>query len=290
MRPWSPKLALMPMTIIVLLVYVGCILWTLRISLTSSQSLPIYDFVGLSQYETLLRNRRWQTSLQNMFIFAGGYILVCLVLGMLLAIFIDQRVRAENALRTIFLYPHAMSFIVTGLIWQWMLNPVFGIQEVVRNLGWETFRFDWLVNSDMAIYTLVLAGVWHGAGFVMAILLAGLRGVDAEIWRATRIDGIPAWRTYWGIVLPMMTGVVMTSTILLSVQAVKSYDVVVAMTGGGPGIATELPAKYVMDHMFERANIARAAAAAISMLMIVAAVVAPFLFVSNMRKTKGATY
>ena len=160
----------------------------------------------------------------------------------------------------------------------------------MRNLGWETFRFDWLVNSDMAIYTLVLAGVWHGAGFVMAILLAGLRGVDAEIWRATRIDGIPAWRTYWGIVLPMMTGVVMTSTILLSVQAVKSYDVVVAMTGGGPGIATELPAKYVMDHMFERANIARAAAAAISMLMIVAAVVAPFLFVSNMRKTKGATY
>lgn len=287
MKVSQARLALLPMFVVVAIVYVGCILWTIGISFTSSRSLPIYEFIGLKQYVSLFHSSRWITSLSNMFIFAAGYIFGCLSVGYLMAIFIDQKVRAENALRTIFLYPHAMSFIVTGLVWHWMLNPTDGIQEFVRSFGFESFTFDWIIQPRMAIYTVVLAGIWHGSGFVMALLLAGLRGVDEEIWDAGRIDAIPRWRMYLHVVTPMLFPIFVTCSVLLSTHAIKSYDIVVAMTNGGPGIATEVPAKYVMDYLFERGNIGRAAAAATVMLMIVSAVAAPALYARSIAKNRG---
>ncbi|WP_297103077.1 sugar ABC transporter permease [uncultured Devosia sp.] len=263
---------------IVATVYVGSILWTIGISLTPSRSLPIYEFVGLEQYVALFRSSRWTTSLVNMLVFGAGYIGGCLALGYLMAIFIDQKVRAENALRTIFLYPHAMSFIVTGLVWQWIMSPTEGIQDFVRGLGLTGFTFDWIVRPDMAMYAVIIAGIWHGAGFVMALLLAGLRGVDTEIWKAARIDAVPAWRMYLHVVTPILVPVFVTCAVLLSTHAIKSYDIVVAMTKGGPGIATEVPAKFVMDYLFERSSVGRAAAAATVMLMMVMAVAAPVLY------------
>jgi glucose/mannose transport system permease protein len=279
------RLALIPMFAVVAVVYFGSIIWTIGISFTPSKSLPDYSFGGFDNYAALFRSSRWTTSLINMLIFAAGYIGGCLVLGYLMAIFIDQKVRAENTLRTIFLYPHAMSFIVTGLVWHWMLSPTDGIQEFVRDLGWTSFTFDWIVQADMAIYTIVIAGIWHGAGFVMALLLAGLRGVDEDIWKAARIDSIPAWRVYLHIVTPMLLPVFATCGVLLSTHAIKSYDIVVAMTKGGPGIATEVPAKFVMDYLFERGDIGRAAAGATVMLMMVAAIAAPALYARSRAKT-----
>jgi len=262
----------------VIVVYLGCMAWTVGLSFTSSRMLPKFDFAGLAQYERLFSNNRFLISVENLFVFGGLFLAGCLILGFLLAVFIDQRIRAEGVFRTIYLYPHALSFIVTGLVWQWFLNPTFGLQKLGRDLGFESFTFDWLVNRETAIYTIVIAGIWQSSGLIMAILLAGLRGVDNEIYKAARVDGIPMWRYYLSIVLPIIRPMVITATVLLAIAVVKVYDLVVAMTRGGPGIATEVPAKFVMDHLFERQNVGLAMACATFMLVTVIAVLSPWLY------------
>ena len=272
------RLALLPTALVVVVVYLGCMLWTVRLSLTSSKLLPTLDFVGFDQYRRLLTNTRFLISAENVVVFGVLFLAGCLVLGFLLAVFIDQQVRGEGVFRTVFLYPHAMSFIVTGLVWQWFLNPALGLQKLVRDAGFPDFTFDWLVNREMVVYTLVIAGIWQSSGLVMAILLAGLRGVDEDIWKATRVDGIPTWRVYLSIVLPLLRPMLITATVLLAIAVVKVYDLVVAMTGGGPGIASEMPAKFVMDHLFQRGNVGLATACATVMLITVIAVLAPWLY------------
>jgi glucose/mannose transport system permease protein len=209
-----------------------------------------------------------------------------LFLGTVLAVLLDRRVRFEGVFRTIMLYPLSISFIVTGLTWQWVLSPSIGIQHFVRGLGWTDFVFDWITRPDRAIYTLVFAGIWHQSGLIMAIMLAGLRGVDREIWRAIRVEGIPAWRAYVSIILPMLRPLMVTCIVLIAIAVVKSYDLVVAMTNGGPGFASDLPGKFVVDFAFERANIGQASAAATVMLGSVLAIVAPYLYFELARKNR----
>ena len=221
-----------------------------------------------------------------MFLFGTLDILGTLGLGVLLAVLIDRQVRFEAAFRTIFLYPLSLSFIVTGLTWQWVLSPTIGVQNFVRGLGWSDFVFDWITRPDRAIYTLVFAGVWHQSGLIMAIMLAGLRGIDREIWRATRIEAIPTWRVYVSIVLPMLRPLLVTCVVLIAIAVVKSYDLVVAMTGGGPGYASDLPGKFVVDFAFERANIGQASAAAAVMLGSVLTVLAPYLYLELSRRDR----
>ncbi len=281
------SVALLPASLVFLIVYVGCTGWTIWLSFTNSRMLPSSTFVGLRQYESLLVNERWLTSVSNLVIFGVLMVSCSLALGFLLAVLIDKKVRAEGLLRSIYLYPFSMSFVVTGLVWQWLLNPTYGIQKVVRDLGFADFKFDWIVRGDMVIYTLVAAGVWHAAGLVMAIMLAGLRGIDEDIWKAARIDGIPAWRTYVSVIAPMLGASFATASVLLATSVVRLYDLSVAMTNGGPGLASEVPAKFVMDHMFDRGNVGLATAAATSMLITVAAVVAPFLYWQSRRQARG---
>jgi glucose/mannose transport system permease protein len=276
-------IALLPTALIVLVVFIGCMLWTVRLSFTSSTLLPKLDWVGFAQYSRLFANDRFLTSASNIVIFGTLFIAGCLIIGFLLAVFIDQNVRGEGLFRTIFLYPYSMSFVVTGVAWQWFLNPGLGLQKLVRDMGFESFTFDWLVNQRMAIYTIVIAGLWHGTGLTMAILLAGLRGVDADLWKAAKVDGIPTWRVYTSVVLPLLRPMVVTAVVLLTTGVVKLYDLVVAMTLGGPGIATEVPAKFVMDHLFERNNIALGTAAATIMLITVIAILAPWVYVRYVR-------
>jgi len=280
--------AMIPMALTVLLAYLGTMLWTARVSVSSSRTFPASDFVGASQYIRQFNNERWLLSLQNVAVYGVLFIAACLVIGFLLAVFIDQKVMAEGALRTIFLYPYAMSFVATGLIWQWILNPELGIQEVLHKLGFADAKFDWIVDQDMAIYTIVIATVWQASGLVMALMLSGLRGVDEELWKAARIDGIPRWRVYVSIVLPMLGASVSTAFVLLFVMVVKVFDSVVAMTQGGPGTASEVPAKFIMDYLFGRANIGLASAASIVLLSTVLAIVAPLYYVRNRRAAKGA--
>lgn len=256
-----------PMIATAIGVFVICIIFSIIWSFTSSKLFPNFNFIGLDQYQRLWKTERWTVSVNNLWFFGAMSLAFNMVFGYLLAVFMDQRIRQEDAFRTIFLYPFAMSSVVTGLVWQWMMDPNFGIQGTVRNLGWTDFAFAPLARGDTAIYGLVVAGIWNGIGVTMAILLAGLRGIDAEIWKAAKVDGIPSWRTYLFIALPMMRGAIITALILQVTGIIRVFDLVVAMTQGGPGISTQMPAIYVIQHITDRQNVGQGMAAATMMLL-----------------------
>ncbi|ROT98516.1 carbohydrate ABC transporter permease [Histidinibacterium lentulum] len=265
----TARFVLVPTILLTVVGYYGSILWTIGLSFTPSRILPVSRWAGLDMYERLLSTERWQVAYTNLFVFGGLYIGFCLAAGLLLAIALDQGVKGRSVYQTIFLYPIALSFIVTGLAWRWLLNPTTGLQDYVRSLGFESFSLDLLSSPERAIFTLVIAGVWHSAGLVMVILFAGLQSVDQEIWRAGRVDGIPRHRMYRHVVLPMLWPMVVTCLVLLGMNVVRSYDLVVALTGGGPGFSTDVPAKFIVDHYFERQSVGLASAAATLLLLTV---------------------
>ena len=275
-RNKSAKIAAIPMIVAALFVFVGGTIWTIVYSFTKSGLLPRLQWVGLDQYERLWATRKWLVSIENLAIYGFCMLVLVFVIGFILAALIDQKIRFEDTIRSVILYPYALSFVVTGLVWQWMLNPEFGIQKVVRGWGWESFTFDPLYNSDIAIYGVLIAGLWQGSGLVMVLMLAGLRGIDQDVWKASRVDGIPAWKAYIFIIIPMMRPVFITTLVIVVTGIVKIYDLIIAQTGGGPGISTEVPAKYVYDMMFQANNLGQGFAASTMMLVTVALVVIPW--------------
>jgi glucose/mannose transport system permease protein len=262
--------------------------WTTWVSFTASSVMPDYTWVGLRNYFAVTRTANFQIAYVNLVIFGCGLVLLTMALGLLLAVLLDQRVRGENVLRTIFLYPLAVSFVVTGTVWSWLLNPGLGIQKVVHNLGWTDFRFDWLVQSDKAIYCVIIAGVWQGAGFAMALFLAGLRSVDADPIKAAQIDGAGPWRMYRRVLLPTIWPIFITVFVILLRSAITSFDLVRALTGGGPGISTNLPTLVVYDFMFQRAELGRGSAAAVLMLLSLAVVMVPYGLYVRWQRQKQA--
>jgi glucose/mannose transport system permease protein len=262
--------------------------WTTWVSFTASSVMPDYDWVGLRNYFAVTRTANFQIAYVNLVIFGCGLVLLTMALGLLLAVLLDQRVRGENVLRTIFLYPLAVSFVVTGTVWSWLLNPGLGIQKVVHNLGWTDFRFDWLVQSDKAIYCVIIAGVWQGAGFAMALFLAGLRSVDADLIKAAQIDGAGPWRMYRRVLLPTIWPIFITVFVILLRSAITTFDLVRALTGGGPGISTNVPTLVVYDFMFQRAELGRGSAAAVLMLLSLAVVMVPYGLYVRWQRQKQA--
>ena len=281
-----PKIVLAPTTIVMIVCMYGFIAWTGLLSLTKSRMMPQWEFVGLDQYVRLFNNPRWHVAVDNLFIFLILFILIALVLGLLLAIFLDQKIRNEGVIRTIYLYPMAISFIVTGTAWKWILNPGLGIEKLVNDLGFVGFEFRWLVEADMAIYTIVIAAIWQSSGFVMALFLAGLRGVDDNLTKAAKIDGASTIRLYWHVILPLMRPVFFSAIVILTHIAIKSFDLVQALTGGGPGYSSDLPANFMYTFSFNRAQIGMGAASAMIMLFGVLAVLIPYLY-SELREKKA---
>ena len=310
-RNMSAKIAAVPMIVTALVVFVGCSMWTIIYSFTKSKLLPVKivewkelfgvpmpewlikdgaldfripvglvekNFVGFEQFERLWGTSRWMISIENLAIYGICSMILSLTIGFLLAALLDQKIRFENTFRTILLYPFALSFIVTGLVWQWILNPEFGVQKIVRDMGFESFTFDPLYTADIVIYGILIAGLWQGTGLIMCLMLAGLRGIDEDIWKAARVDGIPMWKTYIRIVIPMMRPVFITTLVLIASGIVKVYDLVVAQTNGGPGIASEVPAKYVYDYMFGAQNLGQGFAASTMMLMAVIVIIIPWAY------------
>ena len=261
-----------------LVVFLGGTVWTITYSFTNSKLLPREKWFGFDQYERLWGTNRWNVAIENILIYGFFSLIFSLIIGFVLAALLDQKIRFEDAFRTILLYPFALSFIVTGLIWQWILNPEFGVQKIVRDLGWESFTFDPLYNPQIVVYGLLIAGLWQGTGFVMCLMLAGLRGIDEDIWKATRVDGIPMWKTYLFIIIPMMRPVFVTTLVIIAAGIVKLYDLVVAQTSGGPGISSEVPAKYVYDYMFQGQNLGQGFAASTMMLVSVLIVLIPWAY------------
>ena len=278
LRIWLPKLVLSPSLAMVLVFVYGFIAFSVYLSFTDSRLLPSYGWVGWENYSKLCRLSHWEISLANMGIFAALYIGSCTALGLGLAIFLDQKIRIEGVLRTIYLYPMALSFIVTGTAWKWFLDPGIGLENVMQTWGWETFGFDWIKNRNLAIYTVVLAAVWQTSGFVMAMFLAGLRGIDNEIIKAAQIDGASNWNLYRRIVIPQLRPAFLSAFVILGHLAIKTFDLVIALTGGGPGRATELPATFMYSYAFTRNQMGIGAASATIMLMTIAAIMIPYLY------------
>jgi glucose/mannose transport system permease protein len=299
-RNLSSKFASLPMMFIVLVVFVGGTFWTVAFSFTNIKIVPIFSpaqwydgFVGFANYTRLFNTSRWMDcpaitqigqaawklkcsgAMPNVVTFAVLSITLSIALGFLMAVMMDQKIRAEGVFRTIFLYPFALSFIVTGHVWAWIMSPEYGLQHAIRTLGWESFTFDWIANRQMVMYAIVIAGIWQGTGFVMALMLAGLRGIDEDIWKAAKVDGIPAWRTYLQIVVPMMRPVLVTTFVIVASGAVRVYDLVVALTDGGPGISSDVPTRYVYQNF--SANLGQSLSASTVMLVTMAIVLIPWI-------------
>lgn len=284
---WMAKLALLPMILTTLVVFVGGTVWTVTYSFTDSRLLPKTNWVGLDQYERLWASERWIISIKNLAIYGSLSMILTLVLGFTLAACLDRKIRFENAFRTIFLYPFALSFVVTGLVWQWILNPDFGLQSVVRGWGWDSFVFNPLNDPNTVIYGLLISGLWQGTGLIMCIMLAGLRGIDEDIWKAARVDGIGTAKTYVIIIIPMMRPVFVTALVLIASGIIKLYDLVVAQTGGGPGLSSEVPAKYVIEYMFRAQNLGQGFAASTMMLCSVAIILIPWAYLEFGGRKRG---
>jgi glucose/mannose transport system permease protein len=287
LQAWLPRIVLAPSFAVIVLFVYGFIIFTAFLSFTDSKMLPSFGFVGDLNYERLWKLPHWWRAVSNLGIFGSLYISICTVLGLMLAILLDQKIRAEGFLRPIYLYPMALSFIVTGTAWKWFLDPGIGLEQVVQSWGFETFRFNWIKDRNMAIYTVVLAAVWQSSGFVMAMFLAGLRGVDNEIIRAAQIDGASAFKLYHRIIIPMLRPIFLSAFIVLAHLAIKSYDLVVALTNGGPGQATELPATFMYSYTFTRNSMGIGAASATVMLLMIASIIIPYLY-SELRQERRA--
>ena len=283
-----PKIVISPSFAVILWFVYGFVLWTFYISLTKSRMLPRYEFWGIDQHFRLWSNPRWFNAVENLLIFTVLFVAICLLIGIILSILLDQKIRAEGFLRTVYLYPMALSFIVTGTAWKWMLNPSMGIEKLFTDWGFTDFTFDWLVNRDMSIYTIVIAAVWQSSGFIMALFLAGLRSVDDEIVKAAKIDGASLYSIYITIILPMMRPVFMSSIVILLHISIKSYDLVIALTAGGPGISSDMPAVFMTQMAFHRSEIGLASASAVMMFLTVLAIVVPYLY-SELRRQDANT-
>lgn len=283
----SSKIAAVPMAFTAFGIFIMATMWTVYHSFTNSRLLPKSELIGFGQYERLWSSDRWYISIENLAIFGVGSLVFSLTIGFMLAALLDQKTRFENTFRTIFLYPFALSFIITGLIWQWILNPDHGVEKIVRSLGFDNFVFNPLYNADIVIYGVLIAALWQGTGFIMCLMLAGLRGIDQEIWMAARVDGIPMWKTYLRIVIPMMRPVFITTLVIISAGIIKVYDLIVAQTSGGPGLASEVPAKYVFDYMFGHQNLAQGFAGSTMMLVSVLIVLIPLAYLGFGRRKHG---
>ena len=284
---WLPKLLITPSALLVLVCVYGYIMFTVYLSFTPSTLLPVLQWNGTAAYERLFGLQNWSVALGNLWVFASLYILIAMALGLTLAILIDQRIRLESGFRSIFLYPMALSFIVTGTAWKWLLDPGVGLEHTLHSMGWSTFSFDWIKSSEMAIYCVVIAAVWQTTGFVMAMFLAGLRGVDHEQINAARLDGAKPWQIYHRIIIPQLGPVFISAFVILAHMAIKSYDLVIALTNGGPGRSTWLPSVFMYQYTFTRNEMAVGAASSVLMLFGIAAVILPYLYFELRKANHG---
>jgi glucose/mannose transport system permease protein len=281
----AATLAVMPVFVIAFVFYFGSAIWSVVMSFTASKVFPDMTFVGLKQYSRLFHDNMWYLSLRNLVFFAVG-ILGSLALGFFLAVLLDGKSTGERVFRTIYLYPMAVSLIITGLIWQWLFNPSMGLQQFFRDLGLKEFDFNWIGSKEKVMYAILVAAIWQSAGFYMILCSAGIKGIDSEVWQASKIDGIPKLRMYIEVVIPMMKFTFLTSFILLSIGAVKAYDIIVAMTNAGPGGHSDMPAYYIVDMYMRRNNIAMGSAGSAILLLIVLAIMIPLGIVNLILKRR----
>jgi len=284
-------IALISPSVILIAIFVyGFIAWTVRASLSAWEGLlPDYTFVGFSNFVTLFRNPRFQIDLRNTAIFTFLFLAACLLTGLVLAMLLDQYPRGEGWFRNIYLFPMAISFIVTGVVWRWLLNPATSVARLSGfNLLFHKVGLDFLISewytARFGIAAVVIPATWQMSGFTMALYLAGLRGIPEELREAARVDGASELRIYRHVVLPMLQPVTLSAVIILGHISLKIFDLVMAITQeGGKGYSADVPAMNMWYTAFRALRFGRGAAIAVIILLMVAVLVVPYIVFTRRR-------
>jgi glucose/mannose transport system permease protein len=276
-------LFILPSIILIAIFVYFFIFWTGFISLTDWNDIfPSFNIVGLGNYIELFQNFRFQISMKNTLVFTALFLVSSLILGFLLAIFLDQKIRGENIFRNIYLFPMAISFVVTGVVWRWILNPgtinnPVGLNQILDKIGLSFLKSGWYTDPKIGIKAVVIAAVWQMSGYVMAMYLAGIRGIPSELFEAAQVDGANMWQVYRYIVLPLLRPITLGAIIILGHISLKIFDLVVAMTGSGAGFSCDVPALFMYDTTFRGNHFAQGASIAIILLLMVGVLIIPYL-------------
>ncbi len=289
-------LLITPAVIAVGIFVYGFIGWTLYISMTNWNSMiPDFTFVGLKNYVRLFQTLRFQADLRNTLVFTVLFLLGCLTIGLTLAVLLDRGIRGEGFFRNTYLFPMAISFVVTGVVWQWLFNPNTGINLILDALGLDVLKSRWYTDPTIlfavhvgkikfgipiALIPVVVAATWQMSGFTMAMYLAGLRGIPEELREAARVDGATEVQIFRYIIFPLLRPVTLSATIVLGHISLKIFDLVFTMTGSGPAFATDVPGIFMFETTFRGNHFAQGASIAIIMLLMIALVIIPYLYYS----------
>lgn len=287
-------LCLLPSIILIAVFVYGFIGWTGYVSLSNWNSLiPDFSFAGLKNYAYLFNDFRFQADLRNTLFFTLFFIIAVLASGLLLAILLDQKIRGESLFRNIFFFPMALSFIVTGVVWQWLLNPSTGVNLFLKKFGmspmwytsvkvipgveWGKIEF----GIPVAIIAVVIAAMWQMTGFSVAMYLAGLRGIPEELREAARMDGASEFQVFTKIIFPLLMPITVSVIIIMAHISLKIFDLIYAMTGPGANFVTDVPGVYMFETTFRGNYYANGAAITIIMLLSVAVFIVPYLISSR---------
>jgi glucose/mannose transport system permease protein len=273
-----------PSVIAILLFVYGFIAFTGFASFTRwNQLIPDFTLVGLSNYWKLFAAQRFQIDLRNTATFTVLFLAACLVVGFILAVLLDQRIKGEGVFRTVFLFPMAVSFIVTGVVWRWLLAPgtaetgSLGVNLLFEKIGLDFLKSGWYTDPRIGIKAVVIAATWQMAGYTMALYLAGLRSIPDEMREAARVDGASELQIYRYILIPLLHPITLSALIILGHISLKIYDLIVSMTGPGPGFSTDVPAYFMWDTTFRGNQFAQGAGIATIMLLMVAMLIVPYV-------------
>jgi len=287
-----PFLMVLPSIILIAIFVYGFIGWTGYVSLSNWNTfVPDLSFAGFKNYIYMFKDFRFQSDLRNTLFFSVLFIGSCLVIGLALAVLVDQKLRAASFFRNVYLFPMALSFVVTGVVWQWILNPSTGVNLLLKALGMKNTPL-WYVSTriipaisvgrikfglPVAILAVIIAGVWQQSGFAMATYLAGLQAIPDEVREAASVDGATEWQKFRYVILPMLRPMTITITIMLAHVSLKTFDLVYAMTGPGAGYVTDVPGVYMFETSFRGNHFANGAVIAMVMLICSAIVTVPYL-------------
>lgn len=245
---------------------------------------PIAPVTWLENYVRLIQvDQRFQIDMWNTLVFTVLFIGSCLGIGLLLAVLLDQKIRFEGLFRGIYLFPMSVSFIVTGVVWRWVLNPgtqqsgAVGVNLLLEKVGLGFLKNGWYTDPKIGIMAVVIAAAWQMAGYTMALYLAGLRGIPEDLREAGRVDGASEWQIFQNIILPLLQPVTLSAVIILGHISLKIFDLISSMTGPGAGFSTDVPAYYLFDTVFRGNHFARGAAIAMILLVMVSVLVVPYL-------------
>ncbi|GBD20081.1 Lactose transport system permease protein LacF [bacterium HR28] len=296
-----PILMITPSIIAIAVFVYGFIGWTTVVSVSRWQGIvPDLSFAGFRNYAALLTSYRFQSDIRNTIVFTVFFLIGSLSIGLLLAVLLDSKVRGESFFRTVYLFPMALSFVVTGTVWQWLFTPgapgqPTGLNLLFEQIGlpvfqtWSTvshvwpgggWKPEWLrvpFGVPLAMIPVIIAAIWQMSGFTMAMYLAGLRAIPDELREAARVDGASEWQVFRWITFPLLQPVTLSAVIVLGHISLKIFDLIMTQTGGGPGFATDVPGIFMYETTFKSNKYAEGAAVAIVMLLMVSVLIVPYL-------------